>query len=941
MPRFARHEPVLRAAAHWRDEALAGDGSVLFAGRSIWTPANVDDLSHFFVLAEGPPSGTFEEKLKIQLGESPPDVKILAAEMLWVMMLFPSNVSGDRKREKVNTILDWAGERMPDSPALHRALDRGVGHSGQGFLTHQPFELSYFVHVMKAWKALDERERSRLLADPWAFGDWLNEVPEKGERQLWHIIPFLVFPDFFDTTASINHKRKILAAFADEADKGPDVLPGVEPRTERTQIDLALYRLRKKLEAQSPEEEVDFYRPPFREVWQNPGPVPEFAIDSSAFDAAVAAFRVHHPDFSDFEDPGIAYPQGERDYKDEFADRVRAFLDRFSDRDPEEAGVALVDELITLLQSKLETIGNPQNLIGWRYFDFLRQLEEPEKIAFARIFMRLFETEYPAPDRIDLFNLDLWPILERHDATSYAVSRSFPTLFLMMADPENEIFIRTELFNDLARRFTGSKLFKHKRLDAAEYRAAQAFVAAVAEQLASRKMPPRDMIDLQSWMWQAWQELKHQEEERARAGTEEGAGTSSIGEPHPPYGDPPEELPFGALISHLHDQGLYFDPELVANYLLAMETRRLVILAGISGTGKTRLAMATARFLQERPDDSVGSSERDIRVIAVRPDWTDPRALLGYHNPILDRYVPTDFLRVLLEARQEERDADTEGRTPRPYFVILDEMNLARVEHYFADFLSALESDSPIVLHDTAEGLALEDDADEGAIPPRLRIPQNVFFTGTVNVDETTYMFSPKVLDRAFTLELNRVDLQAYGDESREDSDTAPLGISTLPRPLRWERRPNVEDWKNLAMIDEGALSRLLVELNRGLSDSQHHFGYRVANEIARFVGLVWSRSGKDPGAAWRALDLAVLQKVLPKFHGTEQELDVPLRTVLRHAVGDENAESMDDWTLSAGDFAGRNLPQGDSTIRLPRTLDKLRRMRARLQAQGFTSYLE
>ena len=156
---------------------------------------------------------------------------------------------------------------------------------------------------------------------------------------------------------------------------------------------------------------------------------------------------------------------------------------------------------------------------------------------------------------------------------------------------------------------------------------------------------------------------------------------------------------------------------------------------------------------------------RDTYVkVAVRPDWTDNRGLLGYYNPITEQYHSTPCLQLLLEANKENKAAIVEKRVPHPYFLVLDEMNFARVEHYFSDFLSCLRSGEPLHLHDR---LILEGN-EEGAglpVPRALSIPPNLFFTGTVNVDETTSMFSPKVIDRAFTLEFNTVDLNGYGSE--------------------------------------------------------------------------------------------------------------------------------------------------------------------------------
>lgn len=132
----------------------------------------------------------------------------------------------------------------------------------------------------------------------------------------------------------------------------------------------------------------------------------------------------------------------------------------------------------------------------------------------------------------------------------------------------------------------------------------------------------------------------------------------------------------------------------------------------------------------------------------MRSDWTDPRGLVGFFNPLTNSYARTAVVDLLLRA------ADDPGQ---PYIVVLDEMNLARVEYYFSDFLSALESGDPIELMSPGveeELLALGHDE----VPAQLEVPSNVSFVGTVNIDETTHAFSPKVLDRANVIEFSDVD---------------------------------------------------------------------------------------------------------------------------------------------------------------------------------------
>jgi 5-methylcytosine-specific restriction protein B len=318
-------------------------------------------------------------------------------------------------------------------------------------------------------------------------------------------------------------------------------------------------------------------------------------------------------------------------------------------------------------------------------------------------------------------------------------------------------------------------------------------------------------------------------------------------------------------------------------------------------------------------------------VIPVRPDWTDNRALLGYFNPLTERYVSTQFLDLLLAAREEERAADEGGRAPTPYFAILDEMNLARVEHYFSDFLSATESGEELALH---SDVALErgDPPHKRAIPRAIRVPQNLHFVGTVNVDETTYMFSPKVLDRAFTLELSHVDLRRSGPPAQGDV----LALTDFPGHLRPRDKPGPQHWE--ALVANHALAEDVLRLHDLLAQEGRHFGYRVANEIAAFV-LLAAEQASHAEAPRTALDLALLQKVLPKLSGTQQELAELLDRLLAFACGEAGRKGLKGWDWSRK--AGWTKDKQASSPAFPRTALKLWRMRDRLRKQGFTSYVE
>ena len=210
------------------------------------------------------------------------------------------------------------------------------------------------------------------------------------------------------------------------------------------------------------------------------------------------------------------------------------------------------------------------------------------------------------------------------------------------------------------------------------------------------------------------------------------------------------------VFDYFETAGFLFPKEILTRYFLSLKTKPFVILTGISGTGKTKIAQIFAEYICQ--DDTPEERLKRIAFVSVRPDWMDNRGLLGYYNLLDEKYHTTVVTEMLLEAAQNP---------DKPYFIILDEMNLAKVEQYFSDFLSIMESRTPSNPNGESIQLHHEEDVDAAKktrlrIPGKLNIPPNVFFTGTVNVDESTYMFSPKVLDRANVIEFNDVNIASY-----------------------------------------------------------------------------------------------------------------------------------------------------------------------------------
>ena len=430
----------------------------------------------------------------------------------------------------------------------------------------------------------------------------------------------------------------------------------------------------------------------------------------------------------------------------------------------------------------------------------------------------------------------------------------------------------------------------------------------------------------------------------------------------------PEAAP--GIYDFLRLRGFHFPAELVTTYLLSLKTKPFVILSGISGTGKTKLAQAVAEWAGagvrggQRKEELAEPVARH-EFVSVRPDWLDGKEVLGFYNVVTEEFASRPFLNLLLRAHRDPGE---------PYFAILDEMNLARVEHYFSDLLSATESrtvdggklrQEALYLHEKPRCLPLSPPAGwtrpercasckateaevdacqlhfDGVqmVPPKLKVPPNTYITGTVNVDETTHMFSPKVLDRANVIEFNQVDLLGYGDDAEPGSfalrnGQIELGASTVARQEHFHKAPE-------------QVRSTLAALNKLLAEWNLHFGYRVANEIALYVNNAVEAIG--PEAVDTALDLQILQKVLPKLHGSRQKLLAPLwRALLFTLTGrDLGLDYSDEGLKAIEEDTSRKepvtLPGGVdlSTPLMPRSAAKLLRMLRTLRAQGFVAFIE
>lgn len=360
------------------------------------------------------------------------------------------------------------------------------------------------------------------------------------------------------------------------------------------------------------------------------------------------------------------------------------------------------------------------------------------------------------------------------------------------------------------------------------------------------------------------------------------------------------------LIKSFEISGLLIHSKLLTRFTSSLVTKSFLILTGLSGSGKTKLAQAFVKWISE--------SKSQYRIIPIGADWTNREPLLGYPNALeKNQYIKPDSgaLSLILEAAKAENQS-------KPFFLILDEMNLSHVERYFADFLSAMESGEPIPLHNGNENW--------GDVPPTIALPKNLFIIGTVNIDETTYMFSPKVLDRANVIEfrVTEQEMETYlsGNTTLklDELDAQGAGMAASFVALANE--------KSLQPDNTEELREELLKFFTELKKTGAEFGYRSASEIYRFAAVV---NRLDP--SWelsQIIDAAVMQKLLPKVHGSRRKLE-PVLTALG-GLCLNNPEDFENYIKNG---------VTSSVVKYPVSLEKISRMYQALLHNGFTSYAE
>jgi hypothetical protein len=403
----------------------------------------------------------------------------------------------------------------------------------------------------------------------------------------------------------------------------------------------------------------------------------------------------------------------------------------------------------------------------------------------------------------------------------------------------------------------------------------------------------------------------------SRAGVVEGGP-----EPEPPIGDFDVEAATWDVIRYIERRGFVFEPWQIAQYVAAVRTKPFSILAGITGTGKSKLPALVA--------EATGS---EVRLVPVRPDWTDSADVLGYVD--LQGEFRAGAVLEVVRAAMEEDD--------RYWVCIIDEMNLARVEQYLAEILSRMEDRVPAPNGGFQSKPLLaqplrEDDADWGDV----LLPANLAIVGTVNMDETTHGFSRKVLDRAFTIELSDVDLTRWQLEYVDQKDLDPVSWPVAAWQPRGRMLADIRQSNEQERAQIERVIHALTQVNDFLSQAQLQVGYRTRDEIALFTlhaGDIQSALVTRQGEAVDALDLALHMKVLPRIVGGSAAVRRAVMQTLGWAHGGQPFESDEQVREVLDSWIANGRPGVVADAEYPRTAARLCLMWERFEAEGYTSF--
>ncbi|MDB6025613.1 MAG: hypothetical protein JWM68_1836 [Verrucomicrobiales bacterium] len=895
--------PVIEAFQKWIDKCLVHDGSI-FSNNLLWNAGLIEEVRSAFVDHPDESDNDFMTKLRGQMKNASAPAQQLMAEMTWSLLMFPSNIKPSTKQTQITEMWALSGEQFPDnSPMVSNEVLSGIGSAGPGFNNHRWREIAFLIALAGDLKKKTASERQDILSNYDVLVDWIDKVRAGEDRQFRHMLRFFAFPDRVERMASNRERRAVLEGF--------NVAP--QKQTKKwtdSQLDKALFELRSKLEEDYPGVVLDFYNEPLREKWQHEADaVGELPLESKSY------FRAEDCEvFQRYQ--ASSWKEVSNEDKGRFKSiwtRLKSLSESFATESPISVGL------------KAETS------------HYVPNGRSPKEIWCC---------VYPESVLNKSYALQVALIIYEKGAELCFCLGSGTS---QIGDPVKK--------QELAALFEQAKA-KLKDLPP----------TLVADVLGRMK---RKWFYRRSWLKEFNQVEFDSFEQWLQFAGSPGGNSAGISI----YFTPPELEKSGQDINVLFKEtyetfrpifefvynpiqvqmnadplkrehldefkqtiqncGFRVEDKQLDRFVFSLVAKPFVILTGNSGTGKTKLAQLFAHWMTGKEDET----QNGYTVVPVGADWTDNRNILGFCNHLRQEsgkplYQTTAVLELILRAGADQR---------HPYFLILDEMNLSHVERYFADLLSAMESGKPMPVHSeqstlkTAKGFNVE---------RCISFPDNLFVIGTVNVDETTYMFSSKVLDRA-----NVIEFRVSSDDVVQFLATSETGIKQINPAtdayaeafLSLSRKARQSPKPDLALAHKTNLSKeipdkfkrcqiVLQDIFAILHKCRQEFGFRTMAEVLRYVHVDFELATNR--AEWLpepCMDAQILQKVLPKIHGSRKKIEPLLVALGKYSMNGDRASALETFSSIAksSDFPPKEPPKAvfpDSYRKTVEMLETLRR---------------
>ena len=268
-------KPVIDAFQKSIHDCFIGSGSV-FSSNTLWTPKLIEEVKKAFVDHPDEGKASFRTKLKGQMQSASPSAQHLMAEMLWVILLFPSNINQTTKRDQIRDVWSLSNEVLSAShPMLSDEVLAGIGSGGQAYNNLRWMELTLLIELAGDLKKRKQAERENIFSNYDAFVEWIKIFPQGENRQFKHMLRYFAFPDRVERMSSNNHRQAVLAGF--------DVATEKETKNwSDRELDDALFKLRTKLQSEHPNQKLDFYEEPLENIWhseeKSPGSTEEQSV---------------------------------------------------------------------------------------------------------------------------------------------------------------------------------------------------------------------------------------------------------------------------------------------------------------------------------------------------------------------------------------------------------------------------------------------------------------------------------------------------------------------------------------------------------------------------------------------------------------------------------------------------------------------------------------